>query len=515
LTPQLLNNRYQIIKALGAGGFGDTYLAEDTQMPSARKCVIKQLKPITTNPQIYELVQQRFQREAAILEQLGEGCDRIPRLYAYFASTEQFYLVQQWIEGETLTQRVQQQGAMSAVAVQDMLVHLLPILDYVHSHRIVHRDIKPDNIILRASDGKPVLIDFGAVKEAMGTVVTSAGDTRSSIVIGTPGFMPSEQAAGRPLYSSDLYSLGLTAIYALTGKRPQELEMNPTTGEIIWQQYAAAVNPELVAVLNRAVQPYPRERFPTAAAMLEALQAPSTPSYQPTLAVSPAAINPAVEANYAPPSRQPSGGKNVLLGSAIVGGLVGVSIFIGLVLSRNLQPSPPTATSTPILTGENPTDPPTTDTATTPAANTPAASPNPLAFATPSLAPIPSPSRPTPPRLSQVIPSYIPNTFSPENAFTTCPQSSQLYLLGDTANFDFAVCGSDGNPQYYIGKHKRTGNAITVPWDGSEFRNGNIIYSPPNYEDTNYQGAKLTVEQGDEDLVDEDVINLYKLEIKN
>jgi serine/threonine protein kinase, bacterial len=514
MTPPLLNNRYRIIKALGAGGFGDTYLAEDTQMPSARKCVIKQLKPITTNPQIYELVQQRFQREAAILEQLGEGCDRIPRLYAYFASTEQFYLVQQWIEGETLTQRVQPSGVMSAVAVRDLLVHLLPILDYVHSHRIVHRDIKPDNIILRASDGKPVLIDFGAVKEAMGTVVTSGGDARSSIVIGTPGFMPSEQAAGRPLYSSDLYSLGLTAIYALTGKRPQELEMNPTTGEIIWQQYAPGVDPQLVAVLNRAVQPYPRDRFPTAAAMLEVLQAPSTPSYQPTLAVAPPArgvgeqVNPQANTNYAPASQQPSGRKNVVLGSAIAGGLVGVSIVIGLVLSRHLQPTSPTATSTPILTGENPTDSPTTDIATTPIANTPAASPSP----TRSIAPSPNPSRPTPPRLSQVLPSYIPNTFSPIDAFTSCPQSSQLYLVGETANFNFAVCGANGNPQYYIGKHKVTNNGITVSWNGSEFRNSDIVYSPPEYEGTDYEGLELTVDQGDKQLVREDVIRLYKLE---
>jgi hypothetical protein len=289
--------------------------------------------------------------------------------------------------------------------------------------------------------------------------------------------------------------------------------MNPTTGEIIWQQYAAGVDPQLVAALNRSVQPYPRDRFPAAAAMLEALQAPSTPSYQPTLAVSPAArgvgeqVNPPASVNYTPATQQPRGGKNVVLGSAIVGGLVGVSIVAGFVLSRNLQPSP-TATSTPILTGENPTDSPTTDIATTPIANTPAASPSP----TPSIAPLPSPSRPTPPRLSQVIPSYIPNSFSPENAFTACPQSTQLYLVGETANFNFAVCGANENPQYYVGKHKGTGNGITVPWNGSEFRNGNIVYSPPDYEGTDYEGLELTVDQGDKQLVAEDVIRLYKLE---
>lgn len=86
MTPTLLNNRYRIIQTLGSGGFGDTFLAEDTQMPSQRRCVIKQLKPITNNPQIYQLVQQRFQREAAILEELGEENPQIPRLYAYLES---------------------------------------------------------------------------------------------------------------------------------------------------------------------------------------------------------------------------------------------------------------------------------------------------------------------------------------------------------------------------------------------------------------------------------------------
>ncbi len=86
----LLNNRYQVIQTLGGGGFGETFLAEDTQMPSRRRCVIKQLKPIQDNPQVYQLVQQRFQREAAILEELGDGSDQIPRLYAYFSEMDNF-----------------------------------------------------------------------------------------------------------------------------------------------------------------------------------------------------------------------------------------------------------------------------------------------------------------------------------------------------------------------------------------------------------------------------------------
>jgi serine/threonine-protein kinase len=169
----LLNNRYRIIRALGAGGFGETHLAEDIEMPSGRRCVIKQLKPMTNDPQLYQLVKERFQREAAILEELGSASNQIPKLYAYFESNGQFYLVQEWIEGVTLATKAQQDGNLSESSVKEILIGLLPVLDYVHGKRIVHRDIKPENIILRALDGKPVLIDFGAVRETMGTIVTS------------------------------------------------------------------------------------------------------------------------------------------------------------------------------------------------------------------------------------------------------------------------------------------------------------------------------------------------------
>jgi serine/threonine protein kinase, bacterial len=329
---KLLNNRYQVIRTLGSGGFGETFLAEDTQMPSQRRCVIKQLRPIQNNPQIYQLVQERFQREAAILEDLGGCNDQIPTLYAYFQSEGQFYLVQEFICGDTLTTKLQKQGLFSESAVQKILVDLLPVLEYVHSQHIVHRDIKPDNIIIRDRDGKSVLIDFGAVRESMGTVVNSQGHATSSIVIGTPGYMPSEQAAGRPVYSSDLYSLGLTVIYLLTGKQPQELQSDPQTAEILWRHYASHISPTLAAVLDRAIAYHPRDRYSTATAMLDGLHSRENtiPPTQPFFHPPPTINQQPVTANH---TRQ-----NMIMGGFIAGGLIGVSVIISQILKPSPQP---------------------------------------------------------------------------------------------------------------------------------------------------------------------------------
>jgi serine/threonine protein kinase len=186
---QILANRYQIIKHLGSGGFGDTFLAQDTHLPSQRICVIKQLKPINNNPQIYQLVKERFKKEAVILEELGNH-PQIPSLYAYFEEAGQFYLVQEYVEGETLSQLVKIQGIQNENIVKNILIETLKILEYIESKNIIHRDIKPDNIIIRKRDKMPILIDFGAVKETMGTEIYPRGNSASSIIIGTPGYMP-------------------------------------------------------------------------------------------------------------------------------------------------------------------------------------------------------------------------------------------------------------------------------------------------------------------------------------
>jgi serine/threonine-protein kinase len=268
----LLSNRYQILETLGQGGFGETFLAIDTQMPSTRKCVIKQLKPtLQQSKSIPQWLQERFKLEAAVLEKLGENHPQIPCLYAYFSENNHFYLVQEWIEGDTLSQVHQRRGNFSVTEVTELLSNILPILDYIHAHHIIHRDIKPDNIIIRAIDGQPVLIDFGIVKESVATMINSNGKTAYSIAWGTPGYMPSEQAAGRPVYSSDLYSLGLTAVFLLTGKTPQYLEIEPYTGEVLWGKEIPDLDSDLTSIINRTLCFHPKDRFLTAKKMLASL----------------------------------------------------------------------------------------------------------------------------------------------------------------------------------------------------------------------------------------------------
>jgi serine/threonine protein kinase, bacterial len=420
----LLNNRYQVIQTLGGGGFGETFLAEDTQMPSKRRCVIKQLKPIQNNPQIYQLVKERFQREAAILEDLGGATDQIPALYAYFQSDGQFYVVQELIEGQTLTAKVQQQGILSESAVREILLNLLPVLEYIHSKRIIHRDIKPDNIILRDRDQKPVLIDFGAVRETMGTVFNSQGNPTSSIVIGTPGYMPSEQAMGRAVFSSDLYSLGMTAIYLLTGKQPQELETDPRTGEIIWSQHALSVSPTFAGVIDKAIAYHPRDRFTSAREMLQSLQIgantfPPTQPYNPppvtptpqTIPVSPSPyhqqntipVSPGLSYQPTNPHPPDNGQKGVLIASLITGGLIGGAIIIGFALNNNKQPQ---SVAQPTQSSNNQPQQTPTPITTIPPDN----SPTPISSPTPSLQS--SPATPTPvdrPSPEQAIQNYFAN----------------------------------------------------------------------------------------------------------
>ena len=321
MTAVVLNNRYRVVRELGHGGFGQTFLAVDTHLPSERYCVIKQLYPVVSKPKQYQWIRERFQREAAILESLSRGNSQIPQLYAYFAESETFYLVQEYIEGLTLTEKVEKSGVLSEKQVTTIVISLLKVLDYVHSQHIIHRDVKPDNVILRAQDQQPVLIDFGVVKEALGTVMDS--ERTHSIAIGTPGYMPSEQAAGRPVYSSDLYSLALTAVFLLSGEPPHTIESDPRTGELLWRKAVPQLHGNLAGVIDQALRFNPRDRFEDAQEMLAALNSsshyveqssPTTQLQSPrTEAATVAAIPP-----QATPQPEERKGNSFLTGTAII-----------------------------------------------------------------------------------------------------------------------------------------------------------------------------------------------------
>ncbi len=270
LLKTMLGGRYKVIKRLSAGGFGETYIAQDTQRPGNPQCVVKQLKPASNNPKVWELARRLFVTEAEILEKLGKH-DQIPQLLAHFEEGEEFYLVEEFIVGRPLTNELPLVVPLSEAEVVAILRDLLQILEFVHSQNVIHRDIKPDNIIRRKSDGKLVLIDFGAVKEFRTQLTEGEQRTELTIGIGTKGYMPNEQAAGAPKCNSDLYALGMIAIQALTVAHPANLPSDPATGEVIWED-KATVSPELAAIVKKLVRYNFRDRYQSATEVLEALQ---------------------------------------------------------------------------------------------------------------------------------------------------------------------------------------------------------------------------------------------------
>lgn len=270
LFGKVLQNRYKIIKVLGSGGFGETYIAEDTLRPGHPYCVVKQLRPASNSLKLLQLARRLFQREAVTLERLGKH-DQIPQLLAFFEEDEEFYLVQQYIAGEPLSSEFSVGKQLPEATVIALLQELLKILEFVHSQGVIHRDIKPSNIIRRKFDGKPVLIDFGAVKE-IHQIADEQEQTGITVGIGTQGYMPPEQCAGSPRFNSDIYAIGMTGIQALTGMPPSHLKEDPRTGDVLWR-HRAQVSHALTEVLSTMVRHDFTKRYQSAAEALSALQA--------------------------------------------------------------------------------------------------------------------------------------------------------------------------------------------------------------------------------------------------
>ncbi|MDH6087788.1 bifunctional serine/threonine-protein kinase/formylglycine-generating enzyme family protein [Umezakia ovalisporum] len=273
---KFLRNRYRVLRLLGEGGFSRTYATEDADRLND-PCVIKQFFPQVQGTIQRKKAAEFFKEEAFRLYELGENHTQIPRLLAYFEQGSSLYLVQEFIEGQTLLQEVQQKP-FTEEQIYQLLTDLLPVLEFVHAANVIHRDIKPENIIRRDSDGKPVLIDFGGAKQ-----VTQTSLARQATVIYTVGYAPSEQMAGFPCQGSDLYALGVTCVRLLT----QCLPSKNTYGEIndplydamngnwLWREElhkkGMTIGEELSKILNNLLKHLPSERYLSAREVLNDL----------------------------------------------------------------------------------------------------------------------------------------------------------------------------------------------------------------------------------------------------
>lgn len=268
MSEQLLDRRYLIVEVLSQGGFGRTFLAKDTKLPGNPICVVKQLYPANSDPELLAKAKKLFIQEAETLHKLGEH-PQIPRLLAYFEENKDFYIVQEYIIGETLVEELIPQQPLTEAQVIDFLLELLKILTFVHANLVIHRDIKPGNIIRNKQNNKLFLIDFGAVKK-----VTNKVNDRT-IAIGTPAYIPIEQLNGQPNFCSDIYAVGMLGIKAITG-----INFAPhlgggldtdAQGEIIWQPYAE-VSDNLAAILAKMVRHNYRDRYQSTAEAIQAIQ---------------------------------------------------------------------------------------------------------------------------------------------------------------------------------------------------------------------------------------------------
>jgi len=286
----LLQARYRTLKLIGQGGFGRTFLAVDEDEPSKPRCVIKQFFPvgaslvpaqgITNTQKAAEL----FEKEALRLEEFGKH-PQIPQFLAHVEQDKRQYLVQEFIDGQNLAQVLKAEGAFSETQIRDLLNSLLPVVEFIHSHNVIHRDIKPENIICRtpppgapplSKDGiggsQLVLVDFGAAKYATGTALA-----RTGTVIGSAGYAAPEQAGGKAVFASDLYSLGVTCLHLLTQTEPFDLYSFSEATWVWWDYLRRPISRQLGQVLDKMVEMATSRRFQSADEVLNALNSPLTP----------------------------------------------------------------------------------------------------------------------------------------------------------------------------------------------------------------------------------------------
>jgi serine/threonine protein kinase, bacterial len=322
LGGEVLALRYRIVRELGHGGFGRTYLAADTNRFS-ESCVLKEFAPQVEGTQALQKAEELFAREAGVLYQLQHP--QIPKFRELFRAEVQgrgrLFLVQDYVEGQTyeeiLRSRQRQGQYFTEPEILQLLHQLLPVLSYIHTKGMVHRDISPDNLILRSSDGLPVLIDFGGVKQIAATVASQVAAYGNQPLVngnvtrlGKVGYAPPEQMdTGEAVAHSDLYALAVTVLVLLTGKEPQALLKDDRRQ---WQKQIK-LGRSLVHVLDRMLSSYPNKRYGSAAEVLRALGSPPksiAAAPVPVLATGASAMNTIAlsPAGLAPrPDWQPSG----------------------------------------------------------------------------------------------------------------------------------------------------------------------------------------------------------------
>lgn len=254
----LLANRYRGLSYIGAGGFAYTFKAIDEhrfQTP----CVIKQFVPRQLSEATKEHAIDLFQQEAAILKNLGDN-PQIPDLLAFLTQKERLYLVQEFIPGQNLLEILNQQGSFSQEKVKQILINILPVLEFIHQRQVIHRDIKPSNII-RQEDDTLVLIDFGSSLQFSQEFLTQI-----SAISGTPGYVAPEQIKGKAIPASDLFSLGATALHLLTGIIPphEGIDLASASLDLIWQQAEITPHPEFSKIIAKLLQPEACYRYQSA-----------------------------------------------------------------------------------------------------------------------------------------------------------------------------------------------------------------------------------------------------------
>ena len=262
-TKLLLKERYRAIKPIGEGGFGRTLLAVDEDKPSKPPCVIKQFLPQAQGTNNSQKAAELFEQEAQRLDELGKH-NQIPELLAYLIQEKSQYLVQEYIDGHNLAETLVEQGNFNELQIWELLNSLLPVLEYVHSSEVIHRDIKPENII-RNQNKQLFLVDFGAAKVVTGTAMFRTGTS-----IGTPEFVAPEQTRGKAVYSSDLYSLGTTCIYLLTGISPFDL-FDFSENNWVWRQYLVdnPVSDKLSNILDKLIDNATSRRYQSGTEVLK------------------------------------------------------------------------------------------------------------------------------------------------------------------------------------------------------------------------------------------------------